>query len=293
MTVSESLQEPRPFEQLLPTGMILRGLCWGDDGLPVILALHGWLDNAASFFRLAPLLAERYQVRALEMAGHGQSDHRPEGCRYHLLDNVDDILFYMDAAGLDSVILLGHSMGAAIAGYVAAVNPEVVSRLILLEGLGSKTSSDDEALQVMRDAVRDLKRISQEKRFPLYPDVDAAGKMRAKGIFQMSLPAATALAERGTKPFQSGVTWSSDSRLKMSSAMRLNEAMVTSFLKGISAKSLLLYAENGFLSHGDLLQERARLLEDIDCKQLPGHHHFHMETETVGTVANEINQFLP
>lgn len=293
MTDNELSISPQPFEQLLPTGITLRGLRWGSDDLPVILALHGWLDNAASFFRLAPLLEGRYQIRALEMAGHGQSDHRPEGCRYHLLDNVDDILFYIEATRLQSVILLGHSMGAAIAGYVAAVKPEVVSRLILLEGLGSKTSSDDEALFVMRDAVKDMQRISKDKRSPLYPDIEAAGKMRAKGIFQMSLPAATALAVRGTKPMQSGVTWSSDSRLKMTSAMRLNENMVTSFLQGISAKSLLLYAENGFLSHSDLLQKRALLLKDITCKKLPGHHHFHMEEETVDAVADEINSFLP
>jgi pimeloyl-ACP methyl ester carboxylesterase len=48
-----------------------------EDGLPVI-ALHGWLDNANSFARLAPRL-KGLRIIALDMAGHGHSGHRPAG----------------------------------------------------------------------------------------------------------------------------------------------------------------------------------------------------------------------
>ena len=51
-----------------------------EDGLPVI-ALHGWLDNANSFARLAPRL-EGLRIIALDMAGHGHSGHRPPGAGY-------------------------------------------------------------------------------------------------------------------------------------------------------------------------------------------------------------------
>lgn len=53
------------------------------DGLPV--ALHGWLDNANSFARLAPKL-KGLRILALDMAGHGHSDHRPPGAGYGLPD---------------------------------------------------------------------------------------------------------------------------------------------------------------------------------------------------------------
>ena len=39
---------------------------WGDASLQPLLALHGWLDNAGSFDALAPLLAQRWQVVALD-----------------------------------------------------------------------------------------------------------------------------------------------------------------------------------------------------------------------------------
>ncbi len=54
-----------------------------EDGLPVI-ALHGWLDNANSFVRLAPKL-KGLRIVALDMAGHGHSGHRPVGAGYALL----------------------------------------------------------------------------------------------------------------------------------------------------------------------------------------------------------------
>ena len=53
-----------------------------EEGLPV-LALHGWLDNAASFARLAPKL-EGLRIVALDFAGHGHSEHRAEIGRAHV-----------------------------------------------------------------------------------------------------------------------------------------------------------------------------------------------------------------
>ena len=60
------------------------------DGEPVI-ALHGWLDNAASFARLAPKLPG-LRIVALDFAGHGHSDHRPAGAGYAIWDYAHDVL---------------------------------------------------------------------------------------------------------------------------------------------------------------------------------------------------------
>lgn len=48
-----------------------------------MIALHGWLDNAASFSLLAPLLANQ-RILALDLDGHGYSGHRPAGAQYLL-----------------------------------------------------------------------------------------------------------------------------------------------------------------------------------------------------------------
>ena len=68
-----------------------------EDGLPVI-ALHGWLDNANSFARLAPKL-NGLRIIALDMAGHGHSGHRPSGAGYALWDYAHDVLQVAEQLG--------------------------------------------------------------------------------------------------------------------------------------------------------------------------------------------------
>ena len=63
----------------------LAGLAWRRQGRPRVLALHGWLDNANSFQPMAPLLGQLDLV-ALDLPGHGHSDHRHSTARYHFVD---------------------------------------------------------------------------------------------------------------------------------------------------------------------------------------------------------------
>jgi pimeloyl-ACP methyl ester carboxylesterase len=111
----------------------LEALEYGDPSAPAVLALHGWLDNAASFERLAPLIPG-VRLIALDLPGHGHSQHRPAGTWYHYIDYVSDVLAAADALGLERFTLLGHSLGAATASVVAAARPERVEALWLIEG---------------------------------------------------------------------------------------------------------------------------------------------------------------
>ncbi len=60
---------------------------WGDESGRPVLALHGWLDNSASFTPLAPQL-RGLNIIALDMAGHGQSCHRPGSAPYNIWEDV-------------------------------------------------------------------------------------------------------------------------------------------------------------------------------------------------------------
>jgi pimeloyl-ACP methyl ester carboxylesterase len=104
---------------------------WGPaEGMPA-LALHGWLDNAASFDRLAPLLPEHHLV-ALDLAGHGRSQHRHPSVVHHFIDWAPEVVAVADQLGWESFELIGHSMGAGISTLVAGTFPDRVRRLVLL-----------------------------------------------------------------------------------------------------------------------------------------------------------------
>ena len=263
---------------------------WGNSKLPKIIALHGWLDNAASYDRLAPVLL-RHCVVALDFAGHGYSSHRPEGVRYHMIDNVDDVIGLADVLGLQQFILMGHSMGAGIATLIAGSFPERVSKLVLIEGIGSHTNTARSAPRVLRKAVEDMKN-STFKCKPVYKTLDDAIHSRAHAINEISVGASTLICNRGLMPTEEGFTWRYDPRLKMSSAIRLTEDMVTAYLKSLTMSVLLVRGRHSSFATDQSLQDRADKI--LDCQQvlLDGNHHLHLELETFGMVGEVVNSFL-
>lgn len=271
-------------------GLELAAKQWGSSDKPALIALHGWLDNAASFDRLAPLLTG-YRFVALDFAGHGYSGHRAPGARYHLLDNVDDVIGLADALEITRFGLLGHSMGAGVATYTAASFPERVEKLILIEGIGSNTSRPEDAPAILRKAVEDLKKAGA-KRKPVYESRDEAIVARAQSIGGISASASTVLCSRGLESVENGFTWRSDPRLKMSSAIRLTEEMVLAYLTALSMPTLLIRGEQSFFATTQTLLTRADHIPQCTQVSLPGNHHLHLEPETFTAVADAIQRFL-
>ncbi len=238
-----------------------------------VLALHGWLDNAASFDRLAPLLPD-WRIVALDLPGHGHSDHRPAGCRYHFFDYLDDVLAVADVSGWQRFDLLGHSLGAAIAGCLAAAVPERVGRLMLIDGLGPLSEPPEQL------PVRLARALNEQQRPPngprVYSDIEQAvrARQRATGL---SPETARILVERGIRTVPGGVTWRSDPRLLRTSPSYMTEEQVRALLAAIRAPTLLIKARDGFLRKRPSLAGRLSVVPTPDVVELPGGHHLHLE----------------
>jgi len=248
---------------------------WGGETLPPLLALHGWLDNADSFARLAPRLTTRYRVIALDLPGHGHSDHLAAGASYHYLDYVQVVLAAADALRLDRYSLLGHSLGAGIAALVAAAAPERIERLLLIEGLGPLGDDGSHTLQRFRDAL--APRGDNGKPLRIFPDVAQAVTARSMAS---GLPAELArpIVERGLVEANGGWRWRSDPRLTRPSAVRLAEAQIHALLRGIAAPTTLLLAQpaTSYLPSAPM-QARAECVANITVSHLDGGHHLHLE----------------
>ena len=107
-------------------------LAWGPEDGRRVLALHGWMDNAATFAELAPRLTD-CRVIAVDLPGHGHTDPIPPGHFYHYIDHVWDIHAAFDALGWDTAVLMGHSMGGALAALYACARPERVEVLVSID----------------------------------------------------------------------------------------------------------------------------------------------------------------
>ncbi|WP_095110606.1 alpha/beta hydrolase [Pseudomonas sp. Irchel 3E20] len=257
-----------------------------EDGLPVI-ALHGWLDNANSFARLAPKL-EGLRIVALDMAGHGHSDHRPPGAGYALWDYAYDVLQVAEQLGWQRFALLGHSMGAIVSLVLAGAVPERVSHLAMIDGVIPPTAKADNAAERLGMALQAQMNL-QDKRKNVHDSLDRAIAARMKGLVAVSHEAAQLLAQRGLMPVPGGYTWRSDSRLTLPSPVRLTEEQAMAFVQRVACPTRLVVAADGMLAqHPELL---ARL--PFGHELLPGGHHLHLNDEAGAIlVADCFNRFF-
>ncbi|KRA33396.1 MULTISPECIES: alpha/beta fold hydrolase [Rhodanobacter] len=265
--------EPRERRITLPH-LTLAAQVWGDDTLPPLLALHGWLDNAGSYARLAPLLATRFQLIALDLPGHGHADHVAAGAQYHYADYVRTVLAAADALALDRYSLLGHSLGAGIASLVATAAPSRIERLWLIEGLGPLGDDGTRTLQRFREALAPQ---ATRKPLRLFRSVEQAVDARsiASGLRgDLARPIVT----RGLVDVDGGWRWRSDPRLTQPSATRLAESQVRALLQGIASPTALLLARpsTSYLPAA-LMQARIDCVEDIAVSHMDGGHHLHLE----------------
>ncbi len=99
---------------------------------PAVLMLHGYSDSHHSFDLIRPHLPQNMRVIALTMRGHGQSD-KPFDV-YDVAEFAADVPEVLDALGIESAILVGHSLGAAVALDAAAAYPARVSGIALIGG---------------------------------------------------------------------------------------------------------------------------------------------------------------
>jgi pimeloyl-ACP methyl ester carboxylesterase len=266
-------------------GLTLAAIEWPREGLPII-ALHGWLDNAASFIPLAEHLAG-YHLLALELPGHGRSGHLPAAARYHLADNLHWLAAVADAMGWQRFLLLGHSMGAAIATLAAAAMPQRVIALGLIDGLGPLAFTPRQEVDRLRHffATGAAARSSRP-----FADPAAAARARMKhSRYPISLAAATVLSERNLCREGEGYAWCYDERLKAASSHYYSEEQVRGILATIECPSLLLSAEQGALAGWEGLCARRDALTGLQVVELAGGHHLHMERPDV--VAMELLRF--
>ncbi|MBL8259401.1 MAG: alpha/beta hydrolase [Candidatus Competibacteraceae bacterium] len=265
-----------PEELALQTPYLrLAARAWGPpDGLPV-LALHGWLDNAASFDALAPLLPDTRLV-ALDLTGHGHSGHRPPGAHYHFVDFVPDAIAAADALGWTHFALLGHSLGGGIASFVAAILPERVTRVAMIEGLGPPTSDPADGPANLRKTIDQMDALPH-KRPPRYPSLEAAIQTRCEAG-GLSWAAASILVGRSLQTLDGdGYGWRTDPRLRFVSPLYLTEPQILAYMARIAVPALLICGADGYLVKRAYMRERYARIADLSVHILPGGHHPHLE----------------
>lgn len=109
---------------------------------PTLVLLHGFAASKEVWLKQMELLTPHFHVIAPDLPGWGEST-RVDGASYNIDAQVARLQGFVDTLGMQKVVLIGHSMGGAIAGVYAAEHPDHVAELALLDSFGLKANEND------------------------------------------------------------------------------------------------------------------------------------------------------
>lgn len=250
------------------------GLRWHRESAPRILCLHGWLDNAASFMPLVPLLGEM-DVFALDFPGHGRSDRRHQTARYHFIDYIWDVEAVLNALNWQECHLIGHSMGAAVAAIYSAGAPERIRSMTMLDTLGPISVTSESSTDRLR---RSLFRSRIEKQPPRrYQSIDEMVAARRR-YSDLSESGARLICERSARKVEDQYEWTNDPALNWVSCLVMTNDQAINFLQNIETPVLSMIATHEApWSSSAKLEERKQAISHGRHEIISGHHHFHMD----------------
>lgn len=260
-------------------------LCWGGgpDGLPApgqprALLVHGFLDQAATWHAVgARLAAAGLCALAPDHRGHGQSDPNPPGHHYAFPEYVADLDALVTALPPGPLTLVGHSMGGTIAALWASLRPARVAALVLVDGLGPPTLSDDDAFDAYQTFLDD--QASPPPEVKRLPDAAAVQERLARLMPSLDADTLALCAARGARPHPAdGWAWTQDPMHRTRSAVAFDQRRFLVHLGRLRCPTTLVFGATGWYLEAVPVARRIEAIQvlagrhDLDCG-----HNVHVE----------------
>ncbi|KJG11806.1 hydrolase [Photobacterium kishitanii] len=259
---------------------------------PMLILLHGWQDNAATFASLWPRLIQDYDVVAFDWPGHGKSDHKSADNYYHFFDYIDDLHQVIVQLKREKVHIIGHSLGAIVAGCYAAIFPENVDKIVLIEGLSPLTEPPHMIVERLRMGIVSRQRYRHQhlrlKQRSMATFTDAL-TLRAS-VNRLPVSLLEAVVQRATIERDGRWYWRHDPRLRCDSLYRMAQQHAQTLLNSIQAPVLSIIGDNGYV---DLRKTEASDwgINNFTQVMVSGGHHCHLQSSN--DVYRHIRTFIP
>lgn len=253
---------------------------------PVLLFLHGFLDNAASFTYLLKNLASHNCI-AIDLPGHGKSAHRSADAHYHLTDYVFDLHSLVQEQQWDRVCLVGHSLGGIICSIYAACFPENVEQVFSIESCGPLTEPEDTTCNQLRESINSRVKAKGQIKHPESISQIVDARMR---ISDLTAEQAECILQRNIQHIDGKLRWRTDKRLRTKSSIRFTHNQALNVVENIQCQYHVILGDKGFSKLKHLYQQRQSAFKQLSMRELEGGHHVHMNSPEA--LANYINDSL-
>ncbi|MGA5544814.1 alpha/beta fold hydrolase [Mycobacterium sp. NPDC051198] len=245
---------PAVREVQRPHDTTIRYTVSGTAGGPTFAFIHGWGCDRTDYDAVTSFLSDRYRVVAIDLAEHGESRSAREV--WTIEEFARDVVAVLTAEVAQSVVVVGHSLGGAVAVETARLLPDAVSHVVALDGLHYLS------LYPAQDA-RQARAVLQ----PFYDDFDAATRDMVEGG-----------SPEGTDPARTNAYFTKMAAVRQPAGLRAVEGLVDWDMDaafGDVRKPVTLLAVRSLLRQEAIERYRDRI--DIVPVDL-GSHHFHVES---------------
>jgi len=258
-------------------------------GKPV-LCVHGLTANCRCWDVVAAGLAPAHQVLALDLRGRGLSD-KPAG-GYSPQQHVRDIAFLIDDLGLETVGLMGHSLGAYISIIFAEQYPARVDKLILMDGGGQLDKAQWDKIDL---AIKP----SLDRLGKVFPSFEAyVENLKLAPVLQPWSQAIEDYFRYESETVEGGVRSRIHPEHIFEEIPQIHESIPAECYPSLKCPVLILRATDGIMTPDDLVLPEAaveRMLSEIpDARRvdLPGTNHYSILFQPNAQRDQAIRQFL-
>ncbi|MEZ5205350.1 MAG: alpha/beta hydrolase [Acidimicrobiales bacterium] len=143
-----ALHTPFFDEHVEVDGARIHYLAWGEPGRRGLVFVHGGAAHAHWWTHIAATFSREHRVVAIDLSGHGDSDHRDA---YSLEQWAAEVVAVAADAGIDGPpVIIGHSMGGFVTIATAAIHPDAPAAVVVLDSPVVEVDDEVRAAQAKR-----------------------------------------------------------------------------------------------------------------------------------------------
>jgi len=240
------------------------------------ILLHGWEDNSGSFIPLIHKLNPEYHLLAIDMLGHGQSEHISGQSFYHFDDFIDILQGIIQQQHNKKITLIGHSFGGFIAFIYTAFFTPKIKNLILIESAGPYSISDNMLLNTHHEAQICRQQYRQNPSYHHHDNIEDLISLRAKKN-QVAPSMMQYIVRRGVKLQEEGYIWSHDKKLDYIMGSKFTRTSIRQAAQQISCHTLFILGSAGNPKMRTYAKERSQEMPDAQVFCIEGGHYIHLE----------------
>ncbi|MBV8525353.1 MAG: alpha/beta hydrolase [Acetobacteraceae bacterium] len=226
---------------------------WGNAGAPPLLLLHGGRDHCRNWDWVAAGLRHEWHIIAPDLRGHGDSAWSCDGA-YTAPAFIYDLAQLIHQQQLAPVSIIAHSLGGIIALRYAGLYPELVKKLVVIEGLAFPEAAEHEQKPLaerMRRWIEYQRKLSSRTPRRYASLEDAIRRMQEENK-HLSPAQARHLTRHGVNQNEDGTySWKFDNYVRVRPPYDIPQADIAALWSNITCPVMLVYGKESWALHPD------------------------------------------